>query len=208
MTIGDPRFGPLAEPSQVEAWMRHAVTSAGNELEAIYKDLAGEITARSPRCSASGRCCRFESYGHRLYVTGFEAAYLWTRLSDADRPSEAGVKESRAAGGCPFQPERLCTVHAIRPMGCRMFFCDETARDWQEATYERYQSRIRALHDRLGIAYIYAEWRALLELLATTGVSRGWPTLERPAALDASKPPCDGTVPLSIRGEPRRDVPS
>ncbi len=208
MTVGDPRFGPLADRSQVEAWMLHATTSAGTELDGIYKDLAGEITARSPKCSASGRCCKFESFGHRLYVTGLEAAYLWARLGDAARPSEAAVNDARAAGGCPFQPERLCTVHAIRPMGCRMFFCDETARDWQEATYERYQSRIRELHDRLGIAYIYAEWRALLELLAATGVSSGWPTFETAAAPDVSKPSCDGTVRLSIRGEPRRDVPS
>jgi Fe-S-cluster containining protein len=208
VTVGDPRSGPLADPSQVEAWMRHAIASAGRELDTIYGDLAVEITARSPRCSASGRCCKFESFGHRLYVTGLEAAYLWARLGLAARPSLTDVSASRAAGGCPFQPERLCTVHAIRPMGCRMFFCDETAKDWQEATYERYQSRIRELHDRLGIPYIYAEWRALLELLATSGVSSGWPTFEAPAVAPPPNSTGDGTVLLSIRGEPRRDLPS
>src|SRR5206468_3643612 len=38
-------------------------------LESLYASVQIEIDTRRPRCDISGRCCRFESFGHRLYVT-------------------------------------------------------------------------------------------------------------------------------------------
>ncbi|HLO39417.1 MAG TPA: YkgJ family cysteine cluster protein [Phycisphaerales bacterium] len=186
--------------------MRHAASSAGDALLRLYQQLADDVRIRSPRCSASGRCCKFESWGHRLYVTGFETAYLWARLAMPQRPGVQAVLDSRAAGGCPFQPERLCTVHTLRPLGCRIFFCDETATAWQEETYERYQREVRSLHDIHQIPYVYAEWRALLETLAASAVSRSWPVIAaEPGPANTGLP---GSVSISIHGSPPRDVPS
>ena len=39
-----------------------------------------DVAARRPVCRASGRCCHFEEYGHRLYVTAAELAYFAARL--------------------------------------------------------------------------------------------------------------------------------
>jgi len=58
-------------------------------------------------------------------------------------------------------------VHPIRPFGCRMFFCDATATDWQQAAYERYHTRLKQLHQQLSIPYAYLEWRQALSALAT-----------------------------------------
>jgi hypothetical protein len=44
-------------------------------LRAMHDEVAAEVAARRPVCLPSGRCCRFEEYGHRLYVTGIEAAW-------------------------------------------------------------------------------------------------------------------------------------
>lgn len=145
----------------------------------LYADLARRIDARRPVCRASGRCCRFEEFGHRLYVTTLELAAFVAQLDPA--PSPAPITPSphlpilpSNPGGCPFQVDGLCSVHAIRPFGCRVFFCDETSTDWQHDQYEHFHARLRQLHDRVGIPYYYVEWR---QALASLGLSNGRPRL-------------------------------
>ena len=130
----------------------------------VYADLQGEINARRPICTASGRCCRFEEYGHRLFVTTMElAAFLHglARASATAPPAWDGT-------GCPFQSGRLCGVHSIRPFGCRMFFCDPTSTDWQNDAYERFHQRLRQLHENLAVPYRYVEWRQALAMVGVT----------------------------------------
>ena len=60
--------------------LRSAVhEAAGREevrdaVEGVYRDLAAKVEERRPLCIVSGRCCRFEEYGHRLYVTSGSSA--------------------------------------------------------------------------------------------------------------------------------------
>ncbi|MBX3361422.1 MAG: YkgJ family cysteine cluster protein [Phycisphaeraceae bacterium] len=155
--------------SMAADWLRQANEPAVvAELEAIYAEVAREITTRGPACWASGRCCNFEKTGHRLYTTGLEAAYTVVRLARLAEPrglTGADVEQARASGGCPFQERNLCGVHPVRPLGCRVYFCDRTAQEWQFDLTERGMVRIRELHDRYGIVYAYAEWRELLEAI-------------------------------------------
>ena len=153
----------------------HAAASRPDVREAIarvYADLQREIDARRPICSASGKCCRFEDYGHRLYVTTLELAAFLAGVPDESRPALWD------GAGCPFQVARLCSVHAIRPFGCRMFFCDATATQWQNERYERFHAELKRLHESLGVPYFYVEWRAALAALGlspavgATGLSR------------------------------------
>jgi Fe-S-cluster containining protein len=142
-------------------------TAAGRTevLEAVarvYAELQTEIDQRRPLCVVSGRCCRFEEYGHRLYVSTIELAAFVAGL-------EPGKLESSLAlwggTGCPFQSGKLCGVHSIRPFGCRMFFCDATATDWQNERYERFHAQLKHLHETLGVPYRYMEWREALQAL-------------------------------------------
>jgi Fe-S-cluster containining protein len=130
-------------------------------VQALYADVQSAIEARRPVCAISGRCCRFEDYGHRLYVTTLELAAFVQRLDSPPREGWDGT-------GCPFQRARLCGVHAIRPFGCRMFFCDATSTEWQNDAYERFHARIQQLHAELNVPYFYVEWRAALETLGLT----------------------------------------
>ena len=123
----------------------------------IHADLQREIDARKPLCSASGRCCRFEEFGHRLYVTTAEMAAFVADLREL--PGEWD------GTGCPFQIRGLCGVHASRPFGCRIFFCDATATGWQNEQYERFHAQIKRLHDTLAVPYFYVEWRMALRAL-------------------------------------------
>jgi Fe-S-cluster containining protein len=70
--------------------------------------------------------------------------------------------------GCPFQSDKLCTVHAIRPFGCRIFFCDATTTDWQNQMYEQFHARLKRLHEELNVPYFYIEWREALRILRAT----------------------------------------
>jgi Fe-S-cluster containining protein len=75
------------------------------------------------------------------------------------------VKNSRTQGGCPFQADNLCAIHTIKPLACRIYFCDRTAQTWQQELLERLLASLRALHDRHAIPYRYMEWRAALTML-------------------------------------------
>ena len=159
-------------------------------LEGIYARVGEEIAARGPACWASGRCCNFRTAGHDLFVTLLEAAYCVQRArvggedvsaSDAgDRrvrlpQIEARQIDSRdgaltreaidaaaARGDCPYLRGNLCGAHGVKPLGCRVYFCDATAEEWQHALTERMLGEIRGLHVEFGIAYVYDEWRRQL----------------------------------------------
>src|SRR5690349_12097647 len=98
----------------------------------LYDDLARAVAERKPLCTASGRCCRFEAYGHRMYVSTIELARFMTDLESASDRPDGGAWDGT---GCPFQIGGLCGVHAVRPLGCRTFYCDPTSTEWQNALY-------------------------------------------------------------------------
>jgi Fe-S-cluster containining protein len=166
-------------------------------VEQVYRDLADEVARRRPVCAVSGRCCRFEEFGHRLFVTTAELATFLHGLggrasvraagsqkepktgSDGASPSRNPAIETALStwdgSGCPFQIAKLCGVHALRPFGCRIFFCDATATQWQNDAYETFHARLRRLHEELGLPYFYVEWRQALRAVLP-GVGQGGTT--------------------------------
>jgi Fe-S-cluster containining protein len=165
-----------------EAARRSDVTQA---VAAVYSALADAINLRRPICKTSGRCCRFEEFGHRLYVSTMELAkFVADRAasgeqSAGDRPAQpqpnrphalpiftksAGGLTGLVGPGCPFQVDGLCQAHEIRPFGCRIFFCDETSTQWQHDMYEQLHGQLRRLHEDLNVPYHYVEWRFALRI--------------------------------------------
>lgn len=130
-------------------------------LRGIYQELEREVAALKPTCWLSGKCCKFETYGHKLYITGLEVAYA---LAQLDPPMRAflDAADLPQMDGCPFQVKGLCGIHALRPLGCRVYFCDPSAQHWQSDVYERYLAKLRALHGLHALEYRYLEWRAAL----------------------------------------------
>ena len=154
--------------------LREAVTAAAGRTEvrdavaAVYADLQSQIDARKPVCTASGRCCRFDEFGHRLYVTTMELAAFTHGLRGAGPSSGRNARPGDGLAlpsGCPFQIDGLCSVHPIRPFGCRVFFCDATSTDWQNGQYERLHKELKRLHETLAVPYFYVEWRQALAAL-------------------------------------------
>lgn len=169
---------------------RREIASA---LSGLYEQLGQAVADYGPTCWASGKCCKFESYGHRLYVSGLEIAWFMDRVSvvgdQATGQQPAGLDSPKKAidvpgdvalsllrpgpdprslssdppvlaDACRYQVAGKCSVHAIRPLGCRIYFCQEGTDDWQQQTYEAFQKQLVDLHQQHDIPYHYMEWRA------------------------------------------------
>lgn len=182
--------GP-SERELCEAWLARARDAeVGRAVAEIHEWIAREIEDQRPVCTASGRCCRFERFGHRLYVTGLEAALTLDTIP-AERALHAGdLERALAEGVCPFALGALCGVHPARPAGCRVYFCDSSAQLWVNGLAERASDMVKSVHDRFGIEYRYGEWRAMLGLFQRSGVAL---TPSRPMAYE----PRDPFVPLT-----------
>ncbi|MFI4862376.1 MAG: hypothetical protein ACIAXF_17055 [Phycisphaerales bacterium JB063] len=177
----------MTDPTDAELWTiwqdASRVASVDTAMRALYEDV-GQAIRNAPRdlphgpptCNASGRCCKFETYGHRLYVTGLEIAWFLQHVPGAGDGATDVSKErpggspshalpvmqpaARLADACRYQLDGLCSTHTIRPLGCRVYFCTPGTDDWQHAIYERFLDRLRALHQTHGLPYRYMEWRA------------------------------------------------
>lgn len=159
--------GEENEKELAGVWLRAiALQPVRDELEVVYERVRQAIAERGPTCWTSGKCCNFEEYGHRLYCTGLETAYAVAAGAKADADA---IAEARARGGCPFQDGKLCGIQTIKPLGCRVYFCDVKAQGWQEDLTEKMLEEIRGIHERWEIPYRYGEWRSMLERFAVGG---------------------------------------
>ncbi len=131
-------------------------------MERLYVELDAEVAERRPVCVNRGICCDFERFGHRLYVTAVELAYF---IANAGGPPRAGG----LAGACPYHERGVCVARVGRPVGCRIFFCDPDAQDWQGPLTERILDRLRQVGAQFGVPYVYVEWRAALRGLSERG---------------------------------------
>lgn len=120
-------------------------------LRELYTRLDAELAMLAPACSACGNCCDFERAGHILYATELE-----TRYAIAQSPPPPANDFSR----CPYQDGSACTARAGRPLGCRVYFCEES--EALEALSTRLHEQLRALHTQYAIPYRYAPFLPLL----------------------------------------------
>jgi len=140
----------MAEPDLAAALDQAAANDAFlAELQDILRQADQAADAQGFHCRACGECCRFEQFGHKLYLTAGELALM--------------LRDGRAAGGtvepglCPHQRGDRCAARTGRALGCRLFFCDPAAQQWFCDAYERFHQRIKHLHEKHGVGYAYAD---------------------------------------------------
>lgn len=122
----------------------------------FYMRVDAAVASHSPICRNRGLCCRFASFGHRLYVTEPERAYFAGGLAAQWRP----VVPDQA--DCPYHVGGVCTARTHRPLGCRVFFCDDAAQEWQGPVYERFMAELKQIGQEFGLPYAYREWLSAL----------------------------------------------
>ena len=123
-------------------------------LRAVYAAVDAVVADASPRCDASGRCCRFTEYGHSLFISEFEAEILL----------EAGLPFAKPVtrDGCPFQIDNRCTARENRPLGCRIYFCDPNFQEQQGPLTEAALAKMKSLADEFGTGWRYAPLHVFL----------------------------------------------
>lgn len=124
----------------------------------IYNWIEAQQFAKSEiagQCVACGKCCDFESYDHRLYVTTPEIIYF------AEKFGIANIK-LMVGGRCCYQVENKCSVYAHRFSGCRIFCCKGDTSFQSELT-EVVIKKFKALCAELQIPYRYLELPAALK---------------------------------------------
>lgn len=124
-------------------------------MQAFYAEVDATVAAHSPVCINRGQCCKFDTFGHKLYVTDVELRYFVEGM-------RANWLEPGDEAQCPYQLGGKCNARERRPLGCRIFFCDPDAQAWQGPEYERFLSRLKALGEAHGVTYRYREWLSAL----------------------------------------------
>ncbi len=119
-------------------------------LRVVYQGLDDDVARLAPVCRASGRCCRFEEYGHTLFVSSPEFERLLADAPPPTRPLDDGVT-------CPWQDGRgRCTAREARPLGCRVYFCDPDYEPRAAGLAEAAIGRLKRIVDALGLPWEYA----------------------------------------------------
>lgn len=132
-----------------------------DKVEEVYNWIEEQIKENVPedkRCQGCGKCCDFENFGHRLFITSPELLHFRIEVGkDNILPMEHGV--------CPYMQDGKCTVHENRFSGCRIFFC-KAEDDFQSWLSEESIRRFKEICDKYGIPYQYKELSAALNFLA------------------------------------------
>ena len=107
-----------------------------------------EHAGAAGRCDACGKCCDFETFDHRLFVTPPEVMYLAAKLGSENI-------EPMPTGRCPYNVVIACSIYEYRFAGCRIFCC-KGDNDFQSALSESALEKFKAICTDLGIAYRYS----------------------------------------------------
>jgi hypothetical protein len=118
----------------------------------IYHRLDEQIKLLDADCSACGKCCDFDSFGHKLYVTSPELLYFSENLKPLRK-----MPKSR----CPYQEQNRCTAREFRFAGCRIFFCKGNS-ERQNALCEETIKKFKTLCDEHNFPYQYMELSAAM----------------------------------------------
>lgn len=138
-------------------------------LISLYDELSTELDALAPPplCQQSGNCCDFRIAEHVLFATSGEIERARTLLQAEPDVNPHVHDDARL---CVFWSagDRACKVRDVRPLGCRIYYCDPTYLGvHDQAVYERYHRRIADLHEAHAIPYAYRPFVRALRAVAS-----------------------------------------
>lgn len=117
----------------------------------VYDWIDSQINAC---CDACGKCCDFESYGHRLFVTSPEIIHFTEKL----RPDDI---KPMPTGRCPYNVNGKCSVYDYRFMGCRIFSCKGDG-DLQSKLTEQALAKLKSICKEFNIDYKYTDLKTAI----------------------------------------------
>jgi Fe-S-cluster containining protein len=131
------------------------------KVDEIYNWLDLQISSHSNLagiCDACGRCCDFEKFDHRLFVSTPEIFYLTANIS--------GNLKLMTTSRCPYQTDGKCTIYKFRFAGCRIFCC-KADKDFQSSLSESAIKKFKLLCTEFQIPYQYTDLATALSDMAS-----------------------------------------
>lgn len=101
------------------------------------------------KCDSCGRCCDFDAFDHRLFVTPPELMYLVAKLGGVNL-------KPMADGRCPYHLVCQCTVYKYRFAGCRIFSCKGDS-EFQSGLSESVLKKFKLICTEFNIPYRYVD---------------------------------------------------
>ena len=138
-----------------------------SEVERIYAGLDAQIRQHrslAGQCKICGRCCDFDIFEHRLFITLPELIYLAAKLGEKKLKPMTG-------GRCPYNIEGRCTVYEYRFAGCRIFCC-RGDRDFQSGLSESTLNSLKSISAEFEIPYRYSGLSDALNNFGATNICR------------------------------------
>jgi Fe-S-cluster containining protein len=130
-------------------------------VDALYRRIDSELgrdAELAGSCKACGKCCDFDAYDHRLFVTPPELIYLAAGLGQSEL-------KPMTTGRCPYNEHSRCTVHEHRFAGCRIFCCTGNA-DFQSDLTEEVLKELKAICTEFEVPYRYMDLHTALNSAA------------------------------------------
>ena len=119
-----------------------------DSVATIYRSIDHGATQAGAGCEQCGKCCDFEEFGHRIFVTSAEMVYFIHNTKEPLRPAKDGR--------CPYNIDGQCSVYEHRFAACRVFYCKGDA-DLQSKLAETAIRDLKSICDKFGITYRYTD---------------------------------------------------
>jgi Fe-S-cluster containining protein len=129
-------------------------------VDEIYQKLRIQLESSGQSCKACGKCCDFESFGHKLYITTPELYYFKINLVKNKRPILP-----MTTGVCPYRKDGKCSVYPWRFAGCRIFNCTGDA-ELQGQLSEKMIHQMKQVCLQEGLSYQYLDLKTALSQTA------------------------------------------
>jgi len=144
-------FDEIEKIKKQKQWWNNTDQKICDEVKKIYDWLDSNIKPLNNKCDACGKCCNFDSFGHKLFVTTPEMLHF----------SRKNKILPMTGSNCPYQKDNKCTVYQSRFAGCRIFFCKED-KDLQNKLSEESIEKFKTLCDKFNLPYRYVDLAAAI----------------------------------------------
>jgi len=120
------------------------------KLNKLYQDFEQDFDTLPKPCTQCGSCCHFDTFGHKLYVSSLEFAYV---------SEHKLIPKIVNSGHCPYLKGQHCEARNFRMLGCRTFFRLHQPEDSEraQALYETYLKKLKDLYLDHNIQWEYKD---------------------------------------------------
>ena len=129
-------------------------TKIADAVEEVYAWIDSQDTPKQDPCKACGRCCDFDSFDHKLFITSPELIYFAVRIKPENiRPMPTEK--------CPYNSAGKCKVYQNRFAACRIFSCTSDTEP-QNKISETAIKKFKNICQKFDLQYHYTDLKTAL----------------------------------------------